>query len=194
MGISGHITGPGSILRTVLRPRNGGISQDYRHAISLTRRSLLLPFGHTRTLLRGWQLHGFPTTSLRSRRYMEVPRHILAQMVVAGTHMVPFGSGIPYFGAGSSVAAGVGPQVHGFRPGPSEPASTPGISWGDASPSAPASAQKPNLGPSAADLFRSAPARPSNPLFPAASPAGQPPEDQSDPLGWLVDLMNPNKR
>lgn len=99
--------------------RRGLWSDLYEWSSNYTERSTRLP--HKRTLLRGEQKVGYPVSSLRSRRYMEVPRHILTQMVVAGTHAVPLGSGVPFFGRMSPPTPAPMPQPSAFMGEPRPP-------------------------------------------------------------------------
>lgn len=56
------------------------------------------------SILQGNRQFGYPLMAAKVHRDLGICRHVLDQMVVAGTHMVPFGSGISILDT--------------FRPGP----------------------------------------------------------------------------
>lgn len=146
----------------------GSLSQRFEWFHRYTRLSRGLPF--VRSMLRGRQQVGYPVAALKSRRFMEVPRHVIAQRVVAGTHITPFGSrnwgGVSPFGTGvpgqgqgpvyAPMASPMSPPMPSMAP-PMPPPYSPGMSPPVPSPGT----WSPTLSPEGIDL---------------------------DPLGFLVEL------
>lgn len=156
----------------------GSLSRRFEWFQRYTAMSVRLPFG--RNLLRGQQRSGHPVAALKTRRFMEVPRHVVAQRVVAGTHITPFGS------------RGWGNAPNPF--GMAQPGPNVGVGPGMTLPPPPES-----MGMSQGMPLGALPGMPLPPPFiPGRTPAVPPPGEDAgrfspegvdlDPLGFLVEL------